>query len=158
MDKEQLTFGSSDPLSLSRSEFISVNKEQDSLSFFAKSADYSLRDYIINASGVDSLNVADAIIYPDSGNLTVERNARIRTLKNARILLDSIVRYHSFNKSTVDIFGKNNYEATGDYVYIDALDNKQQIYFSEISVNQDTISVAKGNVSKEKEEHDEISR
>ena len=151
MDKEQLTFGSSDPLSLSRSEFISVNKEQDSLSFFAKSADYSLRDYIINASGVDSLNVADAIIYPDSGNLTVERNARIRTLKNARILLDSIVRYHSFNKSTVDIFGKNNYEATGDYVYIDALDNKQQIYFSEISVNQDTISVAKGNVSKEKD-------
>ena len=151
MDKEQLTFGNLDALSLSRSEFISINKEQDSLSFFAKSADYSLRDYVINASGVDSLNIADAIIYPDSGNLIVERNAKIRPLNNARIVLDSIVRYHSFNKSSVEILGKNKYEASGDYVYKDALENKQQIYFSEIKVNKDTISVAIGNVSKERE-------
>ena len=43
MDNEQLTFGNNDPLSTSRSEFISVNIDQDSLSFYAKSAGYSLK-------------------------------------------------------------------------------------------------------------------
>ena len=59
MDNEQLTFGNNDPLSTSRSEFISVNIDQDSLSFYAKSAGYSLKDFIIYAEGVDSILVAD---------------------------------------------------------------------------------------------------
>ena len=151
MDKEQLTFGNNDPQSKSRSEFISINNEQDSLSFYAKSADYSLRDFIINAKGVDSLIVADAIIFPDSGNLTVERNAKIRTLSNSKIIIDSLVRYHVFNNSSVDIYSKNNYNASGDYVYTDANNIKQPIYFSEIKVNEDTVTFASGNVNKEKD-------
>ena len=151
MDKEQLTFGNKDVLSKSRSQFISTNKNQDSLSFYAKSADYSLRDYVINASGVDSIAIADAIIYPDSAKLIVSRNAEIQTLKNSKLLLDTLVRYHEFDNATVDIFGKNNYEASGDYIYIDALKNKQPIFFSEIVVNEDTISVASGNVNQTQE-------
>ena len=141
MDNEQLTFGNNDPLSTSRSEFISVNIDQDSLSFYAKSAGYSLKDFIIYAEGVDSILVADAIIFPDSAKLTVARNAKIQTLNNSRITLDSLVRYHNFNNASVDIIGKNNYSASGDYVYKDALENEQPIYFSEISVASLRIAV-----------------
>ena len=151
MDNEQLTFGNNDPLSTSRSEFISVNIDQDSLSFYAKSAGYSLKDFIIYAEGVDSILVADAIIFPDSAKLTVARNAKIQTLNNSRIIIDSLVRYHNFNNASVDIIGKNNYSASGDYVYKDALENEQPIYFSEISVNKDTVSVAKGNVDQQRD-------
>ena len=146
MDKEQLTLGEEDGSQSFGSRFVSLNSNQDSLSFVAKNADYSLKDYIINAYGVDSLNIADAIIYPDSGILTVERNANIRPLSNANIIVDVLTRYHTFSNSTVNINGANNYSGSGDYVYIDALNNQQDIYFSDIAVNDDTITIATGLV------------
>ena len=146
MDKEQLTFSEEINSKNSGSRFVSLNSTQDSLSFVAKNADYSLKDYIINAYGVDSINVADAIIYPDSGFLTVERNANIRPLSSARLIIDPLVRYHNFTNSTIEINGANRYSGSGDYVYIDALNNKQDVYFSDISVNDDTITYATGLV------------
>ena len=146
MDKEQLTLGEEIGSQSSGSRFVSLNSNQDSLSFVAKNADYNLKDYIINAYGVDSINIADAIIYPDSGVLIVERNANIRTLSNANITVDALTRYHAFSSSTVNINGANNYSGSGDYVYVDALNNKQDIYFSDIKVNDDTITIATGLV------------
>ena len=146
MDKEQLTLGEEINSKNSGSRFVSLNSIQDSLSFIAKNADYNLKDYIINAYGVDSINVADAIIYPDSGYLTVERNANIRTLYNAKLIIDPLVRHHTFTNSTIDINGANRYSGSGDYVYIDSLNNKQDIYFSNINVNDDTITFATGLV------------
>ena len=150
MDKQQLTLGDEIISESSGSEFVSLNIKQDSLSFFAKNADYSLKDFIINAYGVDSLIIADAIIYPDSGVLTVERNANIRTLINADIKVDELTMYHVFSNSTVDIHGANNYSGSGDYVYLDALKNTQDIYFSDIKVNDDTITIASGFVDDNK--------
>ena len=150
MDKEQLTFGEKELNNSKGSKFISINSDQDSLSFIASSADYSLKDFIINAHGVDSLNIADAVIFPDSGELIVERGSRIRTLKNSSLLLDPLIRYHSFNNATIDIFSANNYSASADYVYIDSLGNKQDIYFSEIIVNPDTITLATASVNEKK--------
>ena len=150
MDKQQLTLGDEMSLKSSGSKFVSLNIKQDSLSFVAKNADYSLKDFIINAYGVDSIRIADAIIYPDSGVLIVERNANIRTLLNAELIVDELARYHFFSNSTVDIHGANNYSASGDYVYLDALNNTQDIYFSDIKVNDDTITIASGFVDDNK--------
>ena len=61
MDKEQLTFGEKELNNSKGSKFISINSDQDSLSFIASSADYSLKDFIINAHGVDSLNIGPEI-------------------------------------------------------------------------------------------------
>ena len=48
-------------------------------------------------------------------------------------------------------YSKNKYNASGDYVYTDANNIKQPIYFSEIKVNEDTLTFASGNVNKEKD-------
>ena len=47
--------------------------------------------------------------------------------------MDPLIRYHSFNNATIDIFSANKYSASADYVYIDSLGNKQDIYFSEFA-------------------------
>ena len=65
MNDKQLILGSKIS-SNEGSEFISIHPDQDSLSFIAKTASYSLDDYIINARGVRISTIADAVIYPDS--------------------------------------------------------------------------------------------
>ena len=99
-----------------------------------------MKDYIIHANGVQDIAVADAIIYPDSGIVTVEKKAIIQTLYGARILADDLTEYHTFTNASVDIISAHNYTATGDYTYTDAMNQKQQIFFKEIRVGEDTIT------------------
>ena len=92
------------------------------------------------------MNIADAIIYPDSGVLTIAQGGFIQTLSNANILVDDLTEYHTFTNASVDIKSSNSYIASGDYSYVDAMNNEQQIFLSDIKVNKDTITVAKGRV------------
>ena len=47
--------------------------------------------------------VADAVINPDSGIVTVAKNAVIQTLFGATIIADDLTEYHIFTNATVDI-------------------------------------------------------
>jgi hypothetical protein len=152
MDEESLTLGD-EVASGEGSKFMSVHSAQDSLSFFAKTAFYSLKDYIIHADGVENIAVADAIIYPDSGVVTVAKKAIIETLYGAKILADNLTEYHTFTNATIDIKSAHNYTANGDYTYKDAMNNKQQIFFKEIRVGEDTITIARGDVATDKVFH-----
>lgn len=135
------------------SEFVSIHADQDSLRFIAKTAFYSLKDYIIYSAGVEEISVADAIIYPDSGEVTVAKNAVIETLYGAKVLVDDLTEYHTFNNSTIDISSSYNYMGSGDYTYKDAMNNEQQIFFKEIKVDKDTVTVAIGDVTQDKVFH-----
>jgi hypothetical protein len=149
MDEESLTLG--DEVAIGDgSKFVSIHPKQDSLSFFAKTTFYSLNDYIIHASGVEEISVADAIIYPDSGVVTVAKKAVIKTLRSAKIIADDLTEYHTFTNATVDILSAHNYTASGDYTYKDAMNNEQQIFFNEIKIDKDTITIARGAVAADK--------
>jgi len=152
MDEELLTLG--DEVASSKgSEFISVHPHQDSLSFIATTASYSLKDYIIHANGVEDIAVADAIIYPDSGIVTVQKKAIIQTLYGAKVLADDLTEYHTFTNASVDIISAHKYTASGDYTYTDAMNQQQQIFFKEIRVGEDTITMARGDVETDKPFH-----
>ena len=153
MDEELLTLGDEVDSTSEGSEFISVQPLQDSLSFIATTANYSLKDYIIHAKGVVDIAVADAIIYPDSGIVTVEKKAVIQRLFGAKILANDLTEYHTFSNASVDIKSANKYTACGDYTYTDAMNQKQQIFFKEIKVGQDTITEAKGEAESDKPFH-----
>jgi len=153
MDEELLTLGDELASSSKGSEFISVHPHQDSLSFIATTANYSLKDYIIHANGVEDIAVADAIIYPDSGIVTVEKKAVIQTLYGAKVLADDLTEYHTFTNASVDIISAHKYTASGDYSYTDAMNQQQQIFFKEIRVGEDTITMARGDVETDKPFH-----
>ena len=153
MDEELLTLGDEIDSTSTGSEFISIQPYQDSLSFIAATANYSLKDYIIHTKGVKNITVADAIIYPDSGIVTVEKKAIIQTLFGAKILANDLTEYHTFSNASVDIKSAHKYTATGDYTYIDAMNQKQQIFFKEIRVGRDTITEARGDAETDKPFH-----
>ena len=152
MDEEAFVLGNQ-VVTSQGSEFVSIHADQDSLRFTAANAFYSLKDYIIYCSGVEEISVADAIIFPDSGVVTVAKNAVIETLYGAEVLVDDLTEYHTFTNATIDIKSSYNYIGSGNYTYKDDIDNEQQIFFKEIKVDKDTITIASGEVAKDKVFH-----
>lgn len=115
MDNAQVELGASE--GGVGSKFVSLHPEQDSLRFVSASASYSLKDYIIEAEGVEEIVVADAEIYPNEGKVTVETNALMRTLKDASLLVNRLERYHQLFDATIDIQGRNSYTGEASLVF-----------------------------------------
>ncbi|MCB9336063.1 MAG: hypothetical protein H6586_07930 [Flavobacteriales bacterium] len=143
---EQKSTDASD-VKLEGAQFISVHPEQDSLSFFSTKAKYDLRKKIINAEGVKFMNVADAMVYPDSGKVVVEKQAKMRTLNNAKVVASYITQYHQIYDATVNVFGKRKYAGTGSIDYIDELSVSQTIFLENIGVDTTGQTYATGQIS-----------
>ena len=139
MDRKKLQFLT--PQGADDAVFTSTKKEQDSLRFTAKSAWYDLNTYILDIHGVPYIAVVDAHVFPDSGHVVVEPAAKMRTLNNARIVVDTITEYHRFYNATVDVFGKSDYKAQADYDFINYTGKKQTLRFDDISSWRDSSRV-----------------
>lgn len=158
MDSEEIQLGDENKklngsvenaLDLEGPEFISVHPKQDSLRFLAPAAKYNLRKYIISCINVPFINVADARLFPDSGKVTIFKNAVIDTLKNSVILANTVTKYHTIRNVTANIFGRKSYLATGDYQYLDENNKPYLIKFN--TIKPDTIfqTVSEGVISEE---------
>jgi hypothetical protein len=144
---QALNDSSSAGVSLTGSEFISVEPQQDSLRWRAPFARYSLKDYLIKAEKVALIQTADASVIPDSGKVVVERYAKMRTLNNARIVANNTTKYHTVYNATVDILGKKKYEGSGDYDYVDETNVKHHFHFDEVAVDSSFQTFAEGELS-----------
>ncbi len=131
------------------SDFISTHPDQDSLSFFSLQASYDIKTYAIEANNVKVIKTADVAVFPDLGFVRVLEGARMETLKNAYIIADRSNRKHHFSDADVTIFGRNTYEASGSYLYIDSDDNRYPIAFTAIFPDENGITRATGLISKE---------
>jgi len=120
---------------LDGAQFISVHPEQDSLSFFSSKAKYDLKSKVIYAKGVKYLNVADAMLYPDSGDVTIDKKAKMRTLNNSRVVASFITQNHNIYNSTINVFGKKKYAGSGYIDYVDEIEKTQTIYLENIGVD-----------------------
>jgi hypothetical protein len=115
MDQSHVELGASE--GGAGSKFVSVHPDQDSLRFVSTSAFYNLEDYIIKASGVKEIVVADTEIYPNNGKVTVATNAYMHPLDSAELLVNRFERYHKLYEGSITVHGRNSYtgEATINY-------------------------------------------
>ncbi|MCB0380657.1 MAG: hypothetical protein KDD24_05320 [Flavobacteriales bacterium] len=132
---------------LDGAQFISVHPQQDSLSFFSSKATYDLKKKIISAEEVKYMNVADAMLYPDSGKIVVEKQAKMRTLNNAKIVASYVTQNHHIYGATVNVFGKRKYAGTGNIDYTDELSATQTIYLENIGVDTTGQTYATGQIA-----------
>lgn len=154
MDKESMAFSSSNVssrdttnLEFAGSEFVSINPTQDSLRFRAPVAEFSLKDYVIRAHEVQNINVADAGITPDSGNVVIRRKAVLDPFKNAKIVANTVTKYHHLYNANVIINGRKYYSGSADYDYVDETKTRQAIHMDKISVDTSGQSYAIGTVT-----------
>lgn len=126
--------------------YISVNKNQDSLSFVSPLAVYDYEKNVINAQNVKLLRVADAIIYTSDGKVIVEEGGIMRTLYKATVVTNYQTKYHTFKMASVNIYGRLKYAGEGEYDYIDEIDRTQILKFKEIKVDSALQTVAMAEV------------
>lgn len=122
-------------IDISGSEFVSTNPKQDSLRFSSPKARYNLRNNIIYAEQVSFIKVADAAIFPEKGKVTIFKEAKMETLKNAKILANTITKFHAMHEAVVDISSRKSYAGIGNYDYIDDKGGKQSIFLDRIAVD-----------------------
>ena len=146
MHKNIFLLGDTTDINSLGSKFVSSHPNQLSLSFFAKTGEYNLNEHVIKTYGAESIVVADAVIRPDSGFVTILKNAEIQELHNATIELT----HHTFTNAHIDIKSKFNYNATGNYTFLDAFNNKQHVFFNTIYVNSDSLTQARGDLDNKK--------
>ncbi len=116
-------------------KFVSTAKGQDSLSFSASNALFDMKTHTLSVEGVQFIEVADAIVYPDEGKLTIQAGAAMERLKNAKIVANTTNKYHNINRAEVSIKGKNSYAGKGYYQY-NVGTKEQEIYMDNIYVSE----------------------
>jgi len=126
------------------SEFISEDPLQDSLRFLSLHATYNLKTNLISAEHVKIIKVADVAIFPDSGKVSILKDAQMKLLTRAIILANQKTRYHQFYNTTALISSRKKYTASGNYDYIDRNGERQLIRFEKITVDTTGQTYAEG--------------
>lgn len=149
MAKKLITFKPSPDIKYA--EFKSTNKNQDGLKFKAEGGTYDLEKFLLIPTGIQNIRVADAFIIPDSSKVVIEAEAKMRTLNNAKIIVDTISQIHNIYDATVNISGLNKYRGTGLYDYTNRSGEKQTLRLQEIGVvnkpEAGFVSYGKGTVT-----------
>ncbi|MBA3647515.1 MAG: hypothetical protein H0W62_03025 [Chitinophagales bacterium] len=136
MDNNKMTFNAPQG---SSALFTSTNPEQDSLSFTGSGAIYDMKQYVLKINKVPYITVADAKIFPDSGKITIEGNAAMRTLTKAKITMDTASGFHKFDSVTATIYGRRELKVTAAiYNYINRSGKPQKIRIDDMGIFKDT--------------------
>lgn len=117
---------------LDKPTFFATNNLSDTVSFSSWKGKYSLDKELIEAENINYIRVADALIQPDSGKITITRRAKIETMQNSLIAVNNRHILHSAN---INIESTKRYTGSAIYDYVDENKEIQQIRFPEISVD-----------------------
>jgi hypothetical protein len=112
--------------------FFSTHMLNDTISFSASDGKYLLDEEKIVLNNVNYIPVADALIQPENGKLSIGKRARMEALNNAIIAINN---RHIIHEAKVDITKSTAYTASGIYDYIDEAGKVYPIEFDEISVD-----------------------
>jgi hypothetical protein len=138
-------------LQLSGSNFISIRPDQDSLHFMAPKARYDLKKHLITADDVQYIQVADALVTPDSMRVRIRKNAEMDPLTNTVITANFVTRFHRIYNATTSIKAKRSYTATGTIDYVDENNRKLPINLFSIGVDTAFQTRAVGRIAAEQD-------
>ncbi|HPM19053.1 MAG: hypothetical protein GT598_15160 [Bacteroidales bacterium] len=126
-----------DMRTLEKPTFIAVNSLRDTISFAARKASYNVEKEYIEAGDINYIHIADALIQPENGSITINRKANISKLSNAFIAVNNRHLLHSAN---ITIESARKYSGSAIYNYVDDSRKIHPITFGEITVDTLTTS------------------
>lgn len=125
-----------------RPTFLATNVIGDTISFSSWKGRYFLDDEYIEAENINYIPVADALIQPGNGKITIRRRGRIDKLENAIVAVNN---RHLLNSASINIESTKRYSGSAVYDYTDENNEIQKISFPEITVDS-MVTTAKGYI------------
>lgn len=132
MNKKTMDITPGKSMAGAKPEFISVKPNQDSLRFESQFAVFDLTLAVLDIQQVPHIDIADSRVFPDQEKVVVRRDARMDTLENSKILANKIDKFHNIYNCSTFINGKFSMKASGNYIYVNKLNQKQEMYFDSI--------------------------
>jgi hypothetical protein len=126
--------------------YISTDKKQDSLNFVAPLAVYDYQSNLLNASNVNVIRVADAIIYPADGKLTINDQAQMQALYKTKIIANSKDSFFTIHNAEVNVKSRKSFTGNGKYSYIDEDEKVQIVDVPDIHVDTAIHTIAVGKI------------
>lgn len=120
LENQLVTMSKPEDVPIESSYFYTTREDLDSLNFNATDAEYNMTTLELKVSGIPFINVADAKITPENGEVLILENSRIGTLYNTSIILDTLYEYHEIYDATVTIISRNEFEGRGTYRFINS--------------------------------------
>lgn len=121
VNEQKITMSKDPDQPLEDSYFYTTRKDLDSLNFNAEKAVYDLKTQELKVSGIPYIIVADAKITPENNEVLILENAKIGTLKNTTIVLDTLNAYHLLTEGIVDIVSRKEFSGHATYQYVNFL-------------------------------------
>ena len=121
LNAQKITMSKDPDVPLENSYFYTTRKDLDSLHFNAEKAEYDLKTQQLKVSGIPFIIVADAKITPENNEVLILENAKIGTLKNTTIILDTLNGYHRLTEGVVDIISRKEFTGYATYQYVNFL-------------------------------------
>jgi hypothetical protein len=122
---------------LDKPTFFATNSLSDTVAFSSWKGSYNLDKEIIEAENINYIHIADALIQPGNGKITIERKAKIGQMDSAIIALNN---RHILHDAKVNIESTKRYTGSAVYDYVDENKEIQQINFPELTVDTLTTS------------------
>ena len=130
---------------VSRPTFFATNSLTDTIAFTALKAKYNVDNEFIEAEDISYIPIADALIQPQNGKITIYRRAKIDKLFNAFVAVNN---RHLLHSATINIESTKRYSGSAVYDYIEENNDKMPITLPEITVDTLT-TTAKGFIAPE---------
>ncbi len=123
LDEQKITMTKDADVPIESSYFYTTRDDLDSLSFNATKAEYNLKTQELRVSGIPHIVVADALITPENNEVLILENARIGTLHNTTIVLDTLNGYHRLTEGVVDVISRKEFRGYATYQYVNFLND-----------------------------------
>jgi hypothetical protein len=123
LTQQKITMTKDPNVPIENSFFYTTRKDLDSLSFYADKAVYDLKTQELKVSGIPYIIVADAKITPENNEVLILENAKIGTLTNTTIILDTLNGYHRLTEGVVDVISRKEFSGYATYQYVNLLND-----------------------------------
>ena len=117
---------------LDKPTFFATNTIGDTISFSSWKGSYHLDQEYIEAENINYIHIADALIQPKNGKITITRRAQIQPLDSAIIALNN---KHILHSAKINIESSKRYSGSAVYDYVNDINEIQQINFPELAVD-----------------------
>ena len=138
-----------DSLKTNGPTYLSLHPRQDGLKFVAPEAVYNYRNRLLHAHRVPFIEVADAYVFPEGGDVDIGHQATMDVLRNAKVLASQINRQHLIYDASISVSGAKSYSGSGTYNYLDAFGNSHPVKFARIWVDTTFQTRSSGTVDPE---------
>jgi hypothetical protein len=129
-----------------RSNFYSIDPNQDSLNFLSPYAKYDVKNNRLTCNKIEYIIVADSKVQPDSNYVVIDKWANMRRLERAQVISNFITQHHKIFNASLKIEGRKKYEGSGDIIYKDENKKEQKIHISTFRLDSTYQTVAFGDI------------